>query len=106
MKKRVLIILIIVFSVSGIFAQSTKTPKINKKLKAQVEKIMQGEKSAELTPPEAKRMMKQEAKLQKKMKIAKADGVITPKERKQMRKEIRKLDAKIYKQKHDKQKRK
>lgn len=106
MKKRVLIILIIGLSVSGIFAQSTKTPKINKKQKAQVEKIKQGIKSGELTRLEAKKLMKQKAKLQRKKKIAKADGVVTPKERKQLRKEIRKQDAKIYKQKHDKQKRK
>jgi tellurite resistance protein len=98
--------MIIGFSVSGIFAQSIKTPKINKKQKVQVEKIKQGVKSGELTRYETKRLIKQEAKLQKNKKIAKADGVITPKEKKQLRKEIRKLDAKIYKQKHDKQKRK
>ena len=50
--------------------------------------------------------MKQEAKLQKKKKIAKADGKLTPGERRKLHREARKLDAKIYKQKHDQQKRK
>ena len=106
MKNLVLIIMIFGFTVTGMFAQSTKTPKINKKQKVQVAKIKQGVKSGELTRVETKRLMKQEAKLQRKKKIAKADGVVTPKERKQLHKEAKKLDAKIYKQKHDKQKRK
>ena len=105
MKKSVILIMIFSFAASGLFAQNIKTPKINKKQKVQVAKIKQGVKSGELTRLETKRLMKQEAKLQKKKKIAKADGVVTKKERKMLRKEARKLDAKIYKQKHDKQKR-
>ena len=106
MKKISLIIVSLLFVSTAIYAQNTKTPKINKKQRVQLKKIDQGIKSGELTRIEAKRLLNQEAKLQKKKKIAKADGKVTPRERKTLRKEARKLDAKIYKQKHDKQKRK
>ena len=106
MKQLVLIIMIIGIAVSGIFAQSIKTPKIDKKQKVQLTKIKQGVKSGELTRFEAKKLMKQESKLQRKKQNAKADGIVTSKERKQLRKAAKKIDAKIYKQKQDKQKRK
>ena len=50
--------------------------------------------------------MKQEAKLQKQKRIAKSDGVVTKRERAKLNHEANKLSAKIYKQKHDRQKRK
>ena len=105
MKRVLFILMAIIFTTSAIFAQSTKTPKINKKQKVQLEKIEKGVKSGELTRKEAKRLRKQEAKLQKKKKMAKADGKLTHKERVKLHKEAKKLDAKIYKHKHDKQKR-
>ena len=105
MKKLSLIIAAVLFISSGLFAQSVKTPKINKKQKNQLSRIEQGVKSGELTKRETKRLLKQEAKLQKQKKIAKSDGVVTKRERAKLNKEANKLSAKIYKQKHDKQKR-
>jgi hypothetical protein len=106
MKKIALVLVSLLFISTSIYSQSTNTPKINKKQKLQLNKIKNGINSGELTRVEAKRLLKKEAQLQKKKKIAKADGKVTRKERKMLRKEARKLDAKIYKQKHDKQKRK
>jgi hypothetical protein len=106
MKRTVLIIISILIATSGIYAQNTYTPKIDKKQNVQLQKIKKGVKSGELTRGEAKILLKKEAKLQKMKKISKADGKITRNERKLLRKEARKLDKKIYKQKHDKQKRK
>jgi hypothetical protein len=106
MKKIVLLITAILFAASGINGQNTNTPQINKKQNVQLQKIKKGVKSGELTRVEAKVLLKKEAELQKKKKIAKADGEVTRAERKLLRKEAKKLDSKIYKQKHDKQKRK
>jgi len=105
MKRIILIIAALIFTTSSIFPKNVKTPKINKKQKKQIVKINQGIKSGELTGKEAKKLLKQERKLQKQKKIAKSDGFISPKERTKLRKETKKMDAKIYKQKHDKQKR-
>ena len=105
MKKAILIMTILIFASSGVFAQNIKTPKINKKQKIQADKIKQGVKSGELTHKETKKLLKLEAKLQKKKRIAKADGVITPKEKAKLRKLSKRLDGQIYKQKHDTQKR-
>jgi hypothetical protein len=106
MKKLSFIIFALIFAASGIYAQNADTHKINKKQKVQLHKIKEGVKSGELTRKEEKRLLKQEAKLQKKKKIAKADGKLTPGERRKLHREARKLDAKIYKQKHDRQKQK
>lgn len=106
MKRTILIIASILISITGIYGQNTHTPKIDKKQNIQLQKIKKGVKSGKLTRVEAKTLLKKGAKLQKKKNIAKADGKVTLNERKLLRKEARKLDAKIYKQKHDKQKRK
>lgn len=106
MKKISLIIAAILFVSSGLFAQSTKTPKVTKKQKNQINRIEQGVKSGELTKRETRRLMVQEAKLQKQKRIAKSDGVVTKRERIKLNKEANKLSAKIYKQKHDRQTRK
>lgn len=105
MKKLTLIITVLFISTT-VMAQSVKTPKINKKQKNQISRIEQGVKSGELTKKETKRLMKQEAKLQKHKRIAKSDGVVTKRERSKLNHEANKLSAKIYKQKHDRQKRK
>lgn len=105
MKRLTLITILLFFASAFLLAQSTTTPKINKKQKNQITKIEQGVKSGELTKHETKKLAQQEAKLQIHKKIAKSDGKVTAKERKELNKEARRLDAKIYKQKHDKQKR-
>ena len=106
MKRLNLIIAAALLISTGLFAQSTKTPKVNKKQKNQISRIEQGVKSGELTKRETRRLMIQEAKLQKQKRIAKSDGVVTKRERAKLNHEANKLSAKIYKQKHDRQKRK
>lgn len=106
MKKLGLIITAVLFISTGLFAQSTKTPIVNKKQKNQISRIEQGVYSGELTKRETRKLIKQEAKLQKQKKIAKSDGVVTKRERAKLNHEANKLSAKIYKQKHDRQKRK
>ena len=105
MKKTLLTLSILLFVISGLFAQTNKTPKLNQKQKEQFTKLENGVKSGELTKKETKKLLRQEAKLQKHKKIAKSDGVVTPKERAKLNKEAKKLDKKIFDQKHDRQKR-
>lgn len=106
MKKLSLLLSVLMFVSSGLFAQSIKTPKINKKQKKQISKIEQGVKSGELTKRETRKLLKQEKKLQIHKKTAKSDGKVTVRERVKLNKEAKRLDAKIYKQKNDRQKRK
>jgi hypothetical protein len=103
MKKLILILTALIFTTSGLLAQNTKTPKLNKKQKIQMQKIEQGVKSGELTRLEAKKLLKQEAKLNKFEKKIKSDGIITPKERAKLNNKVKKLDKKIFKEKNDRQ---
>jgi hypothetical protein len=105
MKKAVLILTILLIGTSGLYAQSS-TKIIKKKHIQQLKKIENGIKSGEITKVETKKLIKQERKLSKLNKKAKADGFISPKEKSKLKKEAKKLDNEIYKEKHDKQKRK
>ncbi len=87
------------------FAQD-KTPKVDAREKNQKERIEQGVKSGELTRPEARRLKAKEAKIKADEAKAKADGEVTPAERAKLQHEQNKASKRIYRQKHDTQKRK
>ncbi len=86
-------------------AQS-KTPGVTKRQINQQKRIAQGVKSGELTKREVIKLEKNAAQLQRQKKKAKADGVVTPKERVKLHRKANSNSRKIYKQKHDPQKRK
>lgn len=91
-----------------LFAQSnplTKTKKLNHRQIHQSKRILQGAKSGALTKRETAILTRQEIKLQKHKKRAKADGIVTPRERVKLNREANKLSRRIYIQKHDKQRR-
>ena len=56
MRKISLILAAVLFISSGLLAQSTKTPHINKKQNKQISKINQGVRSGELTKKEKKKL--------------------------------------------------
>jgi CRISPR/Cas system-associated endoribonuclease Cas2 len=85
-------------------AAQTATPRIDQRQANQEARIQQGVQTGELTPREAAKLEKGQAKVQKKEDKAKADGVVTKKERAKLAKEQDKQSKKIHKQKHDKQK--
>lgn len=60
--------------------------------------------SGQLTPKEAARLEKREAKLAANEQAAKADGVVTRKERRRLQRQANRDSAAIYRQKHDAQK--
>ena len=63
-------------------AQATPaTPNIDKRQARQEQRIQQGVKSGQLTPREAARLEKGQAKVQRMENKAKADGTVTAKER-------------------------
>lgn len=66
-------------------------------------RIQRGVQSGQLTPKEATRLDKGQARVQKKETKAKADGKVTPKERKKLAQAQGKESKKIAREKHDKQ---
>lgn len=81
----------------------TATPGIDKRLDNQEKRIEQGEKSGALTPREANRLEKREAKTEADLAAAKSDGKVTRAECKGLHRELNHNSRAIYRQKHDRQ---
>lgn len=79
------------------------TPRIDARQANQEKRIQQGIASGQLTPREASRLEKGEARIEKAEVRAKADGVVTGQERKHLLKMENHESQAIYKEKHDKQ---
>ena len=85
-------------------AQTQSTPRIDTRQANQERRIEQGEKSGALTGKEAARLEKGQAQVQKMENRAAADGKMTAKERHRIEHAQNKQSARIYREKHDKQK--
>lgn len=85
------------------FAQSTATPRVDKRQANQAARIEQGKASGQLTDKEAAKLEKGQARIAAKEEAAKADGVVTKKERAQLQHAENKQSRKIKRQKHDAQ---
>ena len=79
------------------------TPNIDQRQANQERRIQQGVKSGQLTPREAARLEKGQAKVQRMEDKAKGDGVVTAQERKRITHEQNKQSKRIARQKHDRQ---
>ena len=84
-------------------ADSTAAPYIDQRLNNQEKRIQKGEQSGQLTPREAARLEKREAKIQGDLAKAKADGVVTNQERAKLNRELDRSSVAIARQKHDRQ---
>jgi hypothetical protein len=84
-------------------AQTSSTPRIDKREQMQERRIKQGEKSGALTQKEGDRLEKGQARVQKMESKASADGKLTAKERVRIDKAQDRQSKKIYREKHDKQ---
>lgn len=85
-------------------AQATPaTPNIDKREARQEQRIQQGAKSGELTPREAARLEKGQARVQRMETKAKSDGTVTAQERKRIHREQSQQSKRIARQKHDRQ---
>jgi hypothetical protein len=104
MKRLIALFVILCLAGAATFAQ-TATPKVTKRQVNQQARIKEGVKSGELTKKEAGRLERQQKEIAKDKRKAKSDGVVTPEERAKLHHEQNKASRKIYRQKHDGQKR-
>lgn len=88
------------------FAQTTSTPRIDQRQADQKARIEQGKKSGQLNKKEAARLEKGQARIQKMEDKAVADGKVTKKERRKIEHAQDVESRRIYREKHDQQKRK
>jgi Skp family chaperone for outer membrane proteins len=84
-------------------AQTTSTPRIDKREANQERRIEQGENSGALNQKEAARLEKGQARVQKLEDKATADGKVTKKERRRIEHAQDQQSRRIYREKHDKQ---
>lgn len=84
-------------------AQTSSTPRVDRRQANQERRIEQGEKSGALNRREAARLEKGQAHVQKMEDKAAADGKVTAKERVRMEKAQDRHSRRIYRQKHDAQ---
>jgi hypothetical protein len=102
MKKFLALIPVTFLIVIAAIAQ-TATPGVTERQINQRERIKEGQKSGELTKPEARHLKAREAKIQHDKKVAKSDGVVTPEEKAKLQREENRSSRAIYRQKHDAQ---
>lgn len=90
-------------SLAGVATAQTATPGIDQRQANQEKRKEQGAASGRLTPQEAKRLDRQEDRLDTMEARKKADGVVTPRERAQLARAEKRESRRIARQKHDKQ---
>lgn len=96
----------ILFLTSGVYAaDSAATPGIDKRQTNQERRIQQGVKSGELNEREAARLERGEKRIERMEERARADGNVTPQERKRLHRAENVESRRIYREKHDKQRR-
>lgn len=84
-------------------APGTHTPRIDQRQANQEKRIDQGIASGELTKREARRMNRQQNRIDAAENKAKADGTVTAQERKRLTQAQNQTSRNIYRQKHDAQ---
>lgn len=82
-------------------AQSTDTPRIDKREAIQSERIEQGMNSGALTPGETARLDRGQARVQASEAAAKADGIVTRRERIALTREQNRQSRRIHRLKHN-----
>ncbi|HJQ23512.1 MAG TPA: hypothetical protein VKA60_06315 [Blastocatellia bacterium] len=108
MKKIVGVILTMVFVLGlsvATFAQTTNTPHVDRRERNQQRRIRRGVRSGALTKREAHRLRRQERVTRAEERAAKADGKVTRRERRHLQRRENRTSRRIYRQKHDQQKR-
>jgi hypothetical protein len=91
---------LLLFATGSLFAQ-TQTPRVDKREANQEARIKQGVKSGELTEGEAKKLKRQQNKIQRHEMKAKSDGVVTPGEKAKLHREQKRASKNIYRKKNN-----
>ena len=107
MKRIVSILIAVIFVLGlGLSAMAQKTPVVDNRQTRQQRRIRHGVKSGSLTRREAAKLEAGQARTRRIERRAKADGTVTAQERARLQHRENKTSRKIYRQKHDNQKRK
>lgn len=93
----------VTFMTTAIYAGSTDDPVVRKREQNQEKRIERGVKSGQLTPREAARLEREQAKIKRDEQQMKSDGKLTVQERKKLKREQNRASKHIYNQKHDRQ---
>ncbi len=83
------------------YAAPTADPGIQKREQNQEKRIDQGVKSGQLTPREAGKLERQQARIRQNESRMKSDGKLTRKERRKLTKEQNRASRNIYRKKHN-----
>jgi uncharacterized membrane protein YebE (DUF533 family) len=86
-----------------VWAQTTSTPRIDKRQENQDQRIDKGAQSGQLNEKEAARLEKGQARVQKMEDKAAADGKVSPKERRRIEHAQDQQSRRIQRERHDKQ---
>ena len=87
------------------FADDTNTPGVDKRQQIQKHRIGQGVRSGELTGRETLGLARQQGRVHRMERRAKSDGNVTKRERVRLHRAENRASRNIYRQKHDRQKR-
>ena len=89
---------------SALYAGATNDPGIRQREQSQQQRIDQGVKSGSLTPREAGKAERQQARIQQNEARMKSDGKLTKKERRKLTREQSRASRNIYRKKHNRRK--
>ena len=104
-KVRILVAIILFVGVMGAMAQTTETPVVDKRQRAQRSRIREGVASGELTRGEAAQSRSDQRKVRRTERRAKADGEVTKGEQARITRKQNKASRKLRSNKHDSQQR-
>ncbi|MFZ6771420.1 hypothetical protein ACO0LB_01760 [Undibacterium sp. SXout7W] len=93
--------LVITLLAGSVFAQSTDTPRIEKRQERQQKRIAKGIDSGALTAKESANLEKREAKIEADKQAAKSDGVVTKSEKVKLEHEENRASKRIFAKKHN-----
>ena len=106
MKRIVSILLSVIFVLAlGATALAQKTPSIDNREHRQQQRIRHGVRRGSLTGREARRLERQQARTRALEAKAKSDGRVTARERARLQRRENRTSRHIYRQKHDRQRR-
>lgn len=86
-----------------VLATGAETSVLDQAQQSQRARIAQGIHSGQLTRPETRYLVRQQARLHRHEAAARSDGIVTPGERHRLREHSRHTSRSIYRQKHDAQ---
>ncbi|MDX2246747.1 MAG: hypothetical protein SF052_08235 [Bacteroidia bacterium] len=101
MKIKLVALLLFFAGIAFTAAAQTATPNVTQSQAHQTKRIKHGVKSGELTPAETRALAKQQRRINRGKKVAKADGTVTAGERAALNARQNRASRNIYRKKHN-----